>query len=105
MADDQMRILLVEDEQTIAVTLTDDLEGAGYEVKHVGDNSVGLETGQFRRAGVFWCRLAVLAVIVPLSPRRCVSLHQQTRFPPDLPIEPLNSKFLAALRPVGALLG
>ena len=32
-----MRILLVEDEQTIAVTLRDDLEAAGYEVEHVAD--------------------------------------------------------------------
>ena len=32
-----MKILLVEDEQTIALTLTDDLEGAGYEVAQVPD--------------------------------------------------------------------
>ena len=48
MADDQMRILLVEDEQTIAVTLTDDLEGAGYEVKHVGDGKEGIAELQKR---------------------------------------------------------
>ncbi|MFT4512937.1 MAG: DNA-binding NtrC family response regulator, partial [Planctomycetota bacterium] len=48
MADDQMRILLVEDEQTIAVTLTDDLEGAGYEVKHVGDGKEGIAELQRR---------------------------------------------------------
>jgi len=35
--DGPMRILLVEDEQTIAVTLRDDLEGVGYEVEHCGD--------------------------------------------------------------------
>jgi len=34
---DRMRILLVEDEETIAVTLVDDLEAAGYEVVHVAD--------------------------------------------------------------------
>ena len=32
-----MRVLLVEDEQTIAVTLGDDLAAAGYEVRHVAD--------------------------------------------------------------------
>jgi DNA-binding NtrC family response regulator len=32
-----MRVLLVEDEQTIAVTLRDDLEAAGYQVDHVAD--------------------------------------------------------------------
>ncbi|MFY9341003.1 MAG: sigma-54 dependent transcriptional regulator [Planctomycetota bacterium] len=32
-----MRILLVEDEQTIAVTLRDDLEAAGHEVRHVAE--------------------------------------------------------------------
>ncbi len=37
-----MRILLVEDEQTIAVTLRDDLEGAGYEVKHVADGKLAI---------------------------------------------------------------
>ena len=42
MAEDQMRILLVEDEQTIAVTLTDDLEAAGYEVPHVADAKLGI---------------------------------------------------------------
>jgi DNA-binding NtrC family response regulator len=35
--DGPMRILLVEDEQIIAVTLKDDLEGAGYDVEHIGD--------------------------------------------------------------------
>ena len=35
--DGAMRVLLVEDEQTIAVTLQDDLEGAGHEVKHIAD--------------------------------------------------------------------
>jgi DNA-binding response OmpR family regulator len=35
--DGPMRILLVEDEQTIAVTLRDDLEGVGYEVEHCAD--------------------------------------------------------------------
>ena len=34
-----MKILLVEDEKTIAVTLTDDLEAAGHEVKHVDDGA------------------------------------------------------------------
>ncbi len=37
-----VRILLVEDEQTIAVTLTDDLEGAGYDVKHVADGKLAI---------------------------------------------------------------
>jgi DNA-binding NtrC family response regulator len=37
MSESPMRILLVEDEQTIAVTLRDDLEGAGYEVQHFAD--------------------------------------------------------------------
>ncbi|MCK5944917.1 MAG: sigma-54-dependent Fis family transcriptional regulator, partial [Planctomycetes bacterium] len=42
MADPGMRILLVEDEQTIAVTLVDDLEAAGYEVLHVADGKEGI---------------------------------------------------------------
>lgn len=37
MVEGAMRILLVEDEQTIAVTLSDDLEAAGHEVLHVPD--------------------------------------------------------------------
>jgi DNA-binding NtrC family response regulator len=37
-----MQILLVEDEQTIAVTLKDDLEGAGYEVTHVADGAAAV---------------------------------------------------------------
>jgi DNA-binding NtrC family response regulator len=37
-----MRILLVEDEQTIAVTLQDDLEGAGYEVRHIADGKLAI---------------------------------------------------------------
>jgi len=37
-----VRILLVEDEQTIAITLTDDLEGAGYDVKHVADGKLAI---------------------------------------------------------------
>jgi DNA-binding NtrC family response regulator len=42
-----VRILLVEDEATIAVTLTDDLEAAGYEVKHVADGKAAIsELGQ-----------------------------------------------------------
>ena len=48
MADDRMRILLVEDEQTIAVTLTDDLEGAGYEVKHFPDGKEAIDELQRR---------------------------------------------------------
>jgi DNA-binding NtrC family response regulator len=43
MANDSMRILLVEDEQSIAVTLRDDLEAAGYEVEHVGDGKAAIE--------------------------------------------------------------
>jgi DNA-binding NtrC family response regulator len=39
MTDERMRILLVEDEQTIAVTLRDDLEAAGYDVVHVADGA------------------------------------------------------------------
>jgi two-component system response regulator HydG len=42
MNDRPMRILLVEDEQTIAVTLQDDLEGAGYEVKHLADGKLAI---------------------------------------------------------------
>ncbi len=42
MSDRPMRILLVEDEQTIAVTLKDDLEGAGYEVKHLADGKLAI---------------------------------------------------------------
>jgi len=38
-----MRILLVEDEPTIAVTLKDDLEGVGYEVTHVADGKQAIE--------------------------------------------------------------
>ncbi|MBL8863355.1 MAG: sigma-54-dependent Fis family transcriptional regulator [Planctomycetes bacterium] len=38
-----MRILLAEDEVTIAVTLTDALEGAGHEVVHVADTASALE--------------------------------------------------------------
>jgi len=38
-----MRILLVEDEQTIAVTLCDDLEGAGYDVVHVADGKEAVD--------------------------------------------------------------
>lgn len=34
-----MRILLAEDEPTIAMTLTDDLEDAGHEVLHAGDTA------------------------------------------------------------------
>jgi DNA-binding NtrC family response regulator len=42
-----MRILLVEDEQTIAITLKDDLEGAGYEVLHLADGKAAItELGQ-----------------------------------------------------------
>jgi DNA-binding NtrC family response regulator len=37
VTDGPVRILLVEDEQTIAVTLQDDLEGAGYDVRHFAD--------------------------------------------------------------------
>ncbi len=42
MTDGPMRVLLVEDEQTIAVTLQDDLEGAGYEVKHFADGKAAI---------------------------------------------------------------
>ena len=38
-----MRILLAEDEPTIAVTLTDDLSDAGHEVLHVEDTESALE--------------------------------------------------------------
>jgi DNA-binding NtrC family response regulator len=37
-----MRVLLVEDEQTIAVTLADDLEAAGHEVEHVADGAAAI---------------------------------------------------------------
>ena len=42
MADGGMRVLLVEDEQTIAVTLADDLEAAGHEVEHVADGTAAI---------------------------------------------------------------
>ena len=42
MTEGPMRILLVEDELTIAVTLQDDLEGVGYEVKHVADGKLAI---------------------------------------------------------------
>jgi DNA-binding NtrC family response regulator len=38
-----MRVLLVEDEQTIAVTLRDDLEEAGHTVAHVADGAQAIE--------------------------------------------------------------
>ncbi|MBL8727846.1 MAG: sigma-54-dependent Fis family transcriptional regulator [Planctomycetes bacterium] len=43
MSDGPMRILLVEDEQTIAVTLRDDLEAAGYEVEHRADGAAAID--------------------------------------------------------------
>ena len=48
MADASMRILLVEDEQTIAVTLSDDLEAAGHEVQHVADGKAAISELQRR---------------------------------------------------------
>jgi DNA-binding NtrC family response regulator len=42
VADGGMRVLLVEDEQTIAVTLADDLEAAGHEVEHVADGAAAI---------------------------------------------------------------
>ena len=48
MADAAMRILLVEDEQTIAVTLSDDLEAAGHEVQHVADGKEAISELQRR---------------------------------------------------------
>ena len=48
MADASMRILLVEDEQTIAVTLSDDLEAAGHEVMHVADGKAAISELQRR---------------------------------------------------------
>ena len=38
-----MRVLLVEDEQTIAVTLQDDLENAGYQVEHIADGKQAID--------------------------------------------------------------
>src|SRR5688572_18200674 len=49
-----MRILLVEDEQAIAVTLTDDLEAEGHEVVHVAD---GKEAIRILGEQVFDCVL------------------------------------------------
>jgi DNA-binding NtrC family response regulator len=43
MADATMRVLLVEDEKTIAVTLADDLEAEGYEVRHIDDGAAAIE--------------------------------------------------------------
>ncbi len=43
MTDGPLRILLVEDEQTIAVTLSDDLEAVGYEVQHCADGKQAIE--------------------------------------------------------------
>jgi DNA-binding NtrC family response regulator len=42
-AGEPMRILLVEDEPTIAVTLKDDLEAAGNEVQHVADGKEAIQ--------------------------------------------------------------
>ncbi|MFK7742034.1 MAG: response regulator, partial [Planctomycetota bacterium] len=38
----KMRILLVEDELTIAVVLQDDLEAAGYDVRHLADGKAAV---------------------------------------------------------------
>ncbi len=38
-----MQVLLVEDEQTIAITLRDDLEDAGHLVEHVADGQVAID--------------------------------------------------------------
>ncbi len=38
-----MQVLLVEDEQTIAVTLSDDLREAGHDVVHVADGKAALD--------------------------------------------------------------
>ncbi|MBP8302011.1 MAG: sigma-54-dependent Fis family transcriptional regulator [Planctomycetes bacterium] len=43
MSDGPMRILLVEDEPTIAIPLTDDLEGVGYEVTHLPDGKQAID--------------------------------------------------------------
>ena len=43
MTETSMHILLVEDEQIIAVTLRDDLEAAGYEVTHTADGKKAIE--------------------------------------------------------------
>ena len=37
-----MKILLVEDEKTIAITLGDDLRGEGHEVRHTADGGEAL---------------------------------------------------------------
>ncbi len=47
-----MKILLVEDEETIAVTLGDDLRAAGHDVRHTPD---GKEACQILRGEVFDC--------------------------------------------------
>ena len=49
-----MKILLVEDEEIIAVTLSDDLREVGYDVTHTAD---GKEAILFRNAERFY-RLA-----------------------------------------------
>ena len=38
-----MRVLLVEDEATIAVTLSDDLKQAGHDVLHVPDGQQAID--------------------------------------------------------------
>ncbi|MFM1873487.1 MAG: hypothetical protein RL398_2909, partial [Planctomycetota bacterium] len=43
MSEREMRILLVEDEPLIGMTLKDDLEGAGYEVVHVADGKQAVD--------------------------------------------------------------
>ena len=47
-----MKVLLVEDEETIAITLGDDLRAAGHEVRHTPD---GKEALQILKAQVFDC--------------------------------------------------
>ena len=47
-----MKVLLVEDEETIAVTLGDDLRAAGHEVRHTPD---GKEALHILKSEVFDC--------------------------------------------------
>ncbi|WP_371655592.1 MULTISPECIES: response regulator transcription factor [unclassified Streptomyces] len=56
----QSRILVVDDDPTVAEVVTGYLERAGYEVEHVGDGPAAL-----RAAGARWPDLVVLDLMLP----------------------------------------